>query len=82
MVAAAGYGKTTALLRWFPPSSARWWRGSDTTPQQLLDEIRSTADDLPHTATVVLSGRWPLAAPAASGVGRHRWQELGRRSSR
>ncbi|MFY1697037.1 BTAD domain-containing putative transcriptional regulator [Solwaraspora sp. WMMA2101] len=102
MVAAAGYGKTTALLRWFPPSSARWWRGSDTTPQRLLDETRSTADDrpvivddlprlsadeaqamaavvddLPHTATVVLSGRWPLAAPVASGVGRHRWQELG-----
>lgn len=102
MVAAAGYGKTTALRRWFPPSGAHWWRGPEATPQRLADEIRAVVDDrplivddlprlsagavqalaaavddLPDTATVVLSSRWPPAAATAGWVGRYGWQELG-----
>ncbi|WP_148083775.1 helix-turn-helix transcriptional regulator [Micromonospora sp. Llam0] len=47
VVAAAGYGKTTALRRWFPPSGVRWWRGPEVTSQRLVDEIRAFVEDRP-----------------------------------
>ncbi|MDI1462913.1 BTAD domain-containing putative transcriptional regulator [Catellatospora sp. KI3] len=51
VVAAAGYGKTTALRRWYPTGQARWWQ-HDTAPHLFVrDAARSgghlVLDDLP-----------------------------------
>ncbi|MDG4809382.1 hypothetical protein O7634_21765 [Micromonospora sp. WMMD1120] len=55
-MAAAGYGKTTALRRWFPPAGARWCRGDDAPVRQLVADAVAAGDrlvvvdDLPPTS--------------------------------
>ncbi|MGW5556531.1 BTAD domain-containing putative transcriptional regulator [Micromonospora sp. NPDC003944] len=56
VVAAAGYGKTTALRRWFPPAAARWCRGDEAPVRQLVADAAGAGDrlivvdDLPPTS--------------------------------
>jgi DNA-binding SARP family transcriptional activator/ATP/maltotriose-dependent transcriptional regulator MalT len=55
-VAAAGYGKTTALRRWFPREAARWCGADDAPLRQLVTDAVTTGnrlvviDDLPRTS--------------------------------
>ncbi|MBV1850061.1 BTAD domain-containing putative transcriptional regulator [Catellatospora tritici] len=52
VVAAAGYGKTTALRRWYPTGQARWWQHDTAAHLFVRDAARSgtghlVLDDLP-----------------------------------
>jgi len=53
IVAAAGYGKTTTLRRWFPADASRWCRGARTQPRRFVidavaaGERQLVLDDLP-----------------------------------
>jgi len=102
LVAAAGYGKSTALRQWYPANASGWHRGVGARPlarlvidavaagerQVVVDDLPrlpaeavpallDALDELPDAVTVVLSSRWPLAAPAARWLGRGLWTELG-----
>jgi DNA-binding SARP family transcriptional activator/tetratricopeptide (TPR) repeat protein len=109
LVAAAGYGKTTALRRWYPPAAAYWHRGTgldcpdtaakelprlvcdavhggarqivvDDTPPLPPEAVRALVEaigELPGPVSVVLSGRWPVAAAPVRWLGRGLWSELG-----
>ncbi|MBF9127905.1 hypothetical protein I0C86_02660 [Plantactinospora sp. S1510] len=56
LVAAAGYGKTTALRRWFPRETARWCGDDDGSLHQLVADAVTAGDrlivvdDLPRTS--------------------------------
>ncbi|WFE54477.1 BTAD domain-containing putative transcriptional regulator [Micromonospora sp. WMMD1155] len=70
VVAAAGYGKTTALRRWFPRTDGRWCRGDEGPVRQLVADAVAAGDrlvvvdDLPPTSAEQLHlllhevGRW------------------------
>lgn len=106
LVAAAGYGKSTALRRSFPPETFQWHRGTavprtggelarlvtetaaggvhqivvDDVPPLTAEAVSAlveAVDGLPDAVTVVLSSRWPPAAPAARWLGRGLWTEMG-----
>lgn len=57
VVAAAGYGKTTALRRWFPTGSAHWHRATGPTLSRVVADAaaagagRIVVDDLPELTT-------------------------------
>jgi ATP/maltotriose-dependent transcriptional regulator MalT len=62
LVAAAGYGKTTGLRRWFPPETARWHRGTGpglaevvTTGATAGDRLL-VFDDLPRLPAAEVRG--------------------------
>ncbi|MET7877642.1 BTAD domain-containing putative transcriptional regulator [Micromonospora profundi] len=57
VVAAAGYGKTTALHRWFPRAGARWCRGDDAPVRQLVADAVAAGDRL-----VVVDDLPPISA--------------------
>jgi DNA-binding SARP family transcriptional activator len=44
---------------------------------EAVNTLVDSVNDLPETVTVVLSSRWPLAAPATRWIGRGMWTELG-----
>ena len=70
VVAAAGYGKTTAVRRWLAGRDAAWYTGSDL-PEQFgagtivvdgTDQV-DWLDRLPAGARVLITSRTPLAGP-------------------
>jgi DNA-binding SARP family transcriptional activator/ATP/maltotriose-dependent transcriptional regulator MalT len=66
LVAAPGYGKTTALRQWYPAGSYRWLRAPDPVPEGWLAEAvaealaagerRLVVDDLPRLPAEELAG--------------------------
>src|SRR5262245_56485098 len=51
LVAAAGYGKTTALRRWYPAASALWYAGEEVRgllASGFAKEGQFVLDDLPR----------------------------------
>lgn len=50
LVAAAGYGKTTTLRRWFPQAASCWYRA--TTSDQLIEFLRHPARTEPRPIVV------------------------------
>lgn len=70
LVAAAGYGKTTALRRWFPPETSRWYRDVVTPTGPLVTDAANAGhrlvvfDDLPRLPAEEVHG---LAEAVAAG---------------